>query len=380
MTQPPLRSGTLADLRINPHRWSHVEVLTRRLAAEDALPAVAIQVLRDGHCLPQPLQVGRQRESDESADTLHENAIFLVASITKPVVAMAALRLVEQGEISLNDRIVDLLPEFDAPPRRPMTIRHLLTHTSGLPDMLPNNRKLRQENRPLPAFFEGTCAVTLDFPPGHGVQYQSMGFVLLAEIIHRISGRSCRQFVHDEILAPLQMHDSALGADESWFEGPAAKIDRLVEVRVPEDQQEGHDWNWNSQYWRQFGAPWGGLLASVNDIARLCYSLTGGPSPLSPATIAQMTSNQLHALASVSDVDRRTRGWGLGWRLNWPTHPATFGDLVDSEAVGHWGATGTVCWADRASGTGCVILTSQPLDRGRNLLVHLSNAIVSALE
>jgi CubicO group peptidase (beta-lactamase class C family) len=380
MTQPPLRPGTLADLRINPHRWSGVENLARRLVADDLLPAVAIQVVRDGHCLPQPLQAGRQRLDDESADTLDENAIFLVASITKPVVAMGVLRLLEQGEISLNDRVVDLLPEFDAAPRRPMTIRHLLTHTSGLPDMLPNNRKLREENRPLSAFFEGTCAVTLDFPPGHGVQYQSMGFVLLAEIVHRISGVSCRQFVHEEILAPLQMHDSALGADENWYEGPEPKINRLVEVRVPEEQQEGQEWNWNSRYWRQFGAPWGGLLASVDDIARLCHSLIGGPIPLSPATIEQMTSNQLHALAGVSEADRRTRGWGLGWRLNWPTHPATFGDLIGPHVVGHWGATGTVCWADRASGTGCVILTSQPLDRGRNLLVHLSNAIAASLE
>jgi CubicO group peptidase (beta-lactamase class C family) len=380
MTQAPLATGSLADLRINPHRWSSVEALARRLVADNALPAVAIQVVRHGHCLPQPLQAGRLRISDESASTLCEDAIFLVASITKPVVAMGVLRLLEQGQLSLNDRIVDLLPEFDAAPRRPMTLRHLLTHTSGLPDMLPNNRKLREDNRPLSAFFEGTCAVTLDFPPGHGVQYQSMGFVLLAEIIHRISGVSCRQYVHDEILAPLQMHDSALGADESWYEGPAAKIDRLVEVRVPEDQQEGVEWNWNSRYWRQFGAPWGGLLARVDDIARLCHSLMGGPSPLSPATIEQMTTNQLHAFAGVSEVDRRTRGWGLGWRLNWPTHPATFGDLLGPDVVGHWGATGTVCWADRASGTGCVILTSQPLDRGRNLLVHLSNAIVSAME
>lgn len=380
MSQQSLRPGSLADLRINPHRWKRVENLLGGLVVDGMLPAAAIQVVRNGMCLPRPLQLGRQCLHDESAGALKDEVTFLVASITKPVVAMAVLRLLEQGQLSLNDRIVDLLPEFDAAPRRPMTVRHLLTHTSGLPDMLPNNRKLRQENRPLSAFFEGTCAVTLDFPPGHGVQYQSMGFVLLAEIIQRLSGVSCRQFVHEQILAPLQMHDSALGADESWFEGPEPKIDRLVEVRVPEDQQEGADWNWNSRYWRQFGAPWGGLLASVNDIARLCHSLIGGPSPLSPATIAQMTTNQLPALAGVSEVDRRTRGWGLGWRLNWPTHPATFGDLVGVDVVGHWGATGTLCWADRGSGTGCVILTSQPLERGRNLLVHLSNAIVAALE
>src|SRR5690606_488994 len=109
MTQPPFRPASLADLRINPHRWSSVEDLTRRLVADDLLPAVAIQLIRNGRCLPQPLQAGRQRLDDESADTLDENAIFLVASITKPVVAMGVLRLLEQGELSLNDRVVDLL-------------------------------------------------------------------------------------------------------------------------------------------------------------------------------------------------------------------------------------------------------------------------------
>lgn len=371
------RPGSLSDLSIDATRWSIVENLARQLVEDGTVPALAIQVLSGNRGLERPLAVGRQRLSDETEPVRHDSR-FLVASITKPVVALAALRLVERGQIALNDRVVDLLPEFASAPRRTMTVRNLLTHTSGLPDMLPNNRQLRQANSPLSAFFEGTCAVTLDFPPGHGVQYQSMGFVLLAELIARASGVACRQYVQQEVLDSLGMLDSALGAPDEWFSGKTPQIERLAEVQVPEDQQDGDTWNWNSRYWRQFGAPWGGLLSTADDVARLCQSMLDPESVFSPAMVRQATSNQLTYLPNVPDVDRRSRPWGFGWRLNWPSHSATFSDLLDPDVVGHWGATGTVCWIDRKHDRACVILSTRPLDRGRNHLVRLSNAIVAA--
>ncbi|WP_337241529.1 serine hydrolase domain-containing protein, partial [Proteus faecis] len=84
--------------------------------------------------------------------------------------------------------------------KKPMTVRHLLTHTSGLPDMLPGNRELRQGRASLQDFCDGTFDVPLDFPPGRGVQYQSMGFVLLSRIIELASGRTIHDFVQQEIL------------------------------------------------------------------------------------------------------------------------------------------------------------------------------------
>jgi CubicO group peptidase (beta-lactamase class C family) len=244
--------------------------------------------------------------------------------------------------------------------------------------MLPNNRKLREENRPISSFFEGTCAVTLDFPPGHGVQYQSMGFVLLAEIISRKTGQPCAEFVRNEIFAPLGMTDSALGAPDDWFDGPAARRERIVEVRLPKEQEGGDGWNWNSRYWQQVGAPWGGMLSSANDVARFCLSMTDRGGPFSLATQSAALSNQLISFPDVPEADRRCRPWGLGWRLNWLSHSANFGDLLGPGVAGHWGATGTLCWIDAVTGIVCVILSSQPLDRGRNHLVRLSNAVVAA--
>jgi CubicO group peptidase (beta-lactamase class C family) len=357
--------------------------LARTLVEDGTLPALAVDVVHKDRCLERPLLFGRQRLDDELG-TLREDAVFLVASLTKPVVAMGVMLLVEQGRLALNERVVDLIPEFDAPPRRPMLVRHLLTHTSGLPDMLPNNRSLRERNAPLTAFLEGTLAATLDFPPGRGVQYQSMGFVLLSEIVARLSGLSCRQFLATHLFGPLGMADTALGAPDEWFTGPSPRAERIAEVAIPPEQESGEGWNWNSRYWRQLGAPWGGLLTTPRDLARLCrMMLAGGAAgdvPLfAPATIAAATANQLDALRDVPEADRRARAWGLGWRLNWPAHAASFGDLVGPRTFGHWGATGTMFWMDPDREAAAVILSTQPFDRCGCHLARVSNAITAAL-
>jgi CubicO group peptidase (beta-lactamase class C family) len=368
---------------LDPLRWERVVELARTLVEEGTVPALAVDVVRKDRCLERPLILGRQRLDDELG-TLREDAVFLVASLTKPIVAMAVMLLVEQGRLALNERVVDLIPEFDAPPKRPMLVRHLLTHTSGLPDMLPNNRSLREHNAPLGAFLEGTLAVTLDFPPGRSVQYQSMGFVLLSEIVARLSGQSCRQFLAAHFFEPLGMTDTFLGAPEEWFAGPSPQAERIAEVAIPPEQEGGAGWDWNSRYWRQLGAPWGGLLTTPRDLARFCRVIlaegaAGDVQLFAPATIAAATTNQLDALRDVPEADRRARAWGFGWRLNWPAHTASFGDLAGPRTFGHWGATGTMFWMDPDRDAAAVILTTQLFDHCGRHLARLSNAIAAAL-
>jgi len=352
--------------------------------ADDAtVPALAIDFVRRDSGLEEPLLFGRQRLED-SPGTIRDNAIFLVASLTKPFVAMAVMMLVEQGRIALNERVRDLIPEMDATPKRPMTVRHLLTHTSGLPDMLPHNRQLREQQAPFEKFLEGTLAVTLDFPPGHGVQYQSMGFVLLSEIVFRVSGLRCSDFLRQNIFEPLGMCHTSLGAPDEWFVGESPMVDRIAEVVVPADQQDYPDWNWNSHYWRQFGAPWGGLLTTPRDLSIFAQMMLSGGRRgdvrlFSPATIAAATTNQLHEFREVPEADRRARAWGFGWRMNWPSHVASYGDLLGPRTYGHWGATGTMIWIDPDRDTAAIILSTQPFERSGSHLARLSNAIAAAI-
>lgn len=348
--------------------------LLKNWTAEDKVPAAALCVGRRGRMV-QPRFFGKHRP-EANAPALKDDALFLVASITKPVTVTAAMMLVERGELALDDRVSSIIPAFGARGKSEVLVRHLMTHTSGLPDMLPENEKLRRAHRPLSAFVEGTCQIGLAFAPGTRVSYQSMGTLMVAEIVHQISGKTIQEFLRQEIFEPLGMTDTSLG----WREG---KRDRIPVVRLAPDAMK-ENWTNNSPYWLGIGAPWGGMITSPADFARFCQMmLQGGQLDgvrlLSPAAVRAMTMNQLAAMPRVPEEERRCRPWGLGWRLNWPAHSASFGDLLGPRTFGHWGATGTVCWIDPDADAFCILFTTQPQEPDGRFLARVCNAVAAAL-
>lgn len=367
------------DEGLSPDRWEAVTRLVQSGVAEGRWPEIAIETgSANGPAGTFSGGVQCERAAESGGPP-----VFLTASLTKPVVAMGILKLLEQGQLRLHDRVSDLVPEFGGAGRYPVEVRHLLTHTSGLPDLLPNDRELRGRNAPLSEFLAELCQCKPAFPPGRGVQYQSSGFILLAEILQRLTQTDFRAWLAENVFEPLKMRQSWLGLP---LDRPNARdriLARLIPVVLPKEQV-GHDgWNWNSDYWRRLGAPWGGLFSTTGDLGRLAQSLLrGGQTAIganlwSPATVAAATCNQLATLREISEVDSRTRPWGLGWRLNW-RDTATFGDLLGPRAYGHWGATGTLMWIDPDPGIYAVILTSRPWDESGPAIVRLSNAIRAA--
>ena len=101
--------------------------------------------------------------------------VYILASITKPVTVTALMLLVERGQVSLADPVQKYLPEFQGPDRGKVRVQDLLTHTSGLPDMLPDNVKLREANAPLADFIKGAMTTPLLFEPRTRFSYSSMG-------------------------------------------------------------------------------------------------------------------------------------------------------------------------------------------------------------
>jgi CubicO group peptidase (beta-lactamase class C family) len=281
------------------------------------------------------------------------------------------MMLVDRGQLTLEDRVAAFVPRFAANGKQEVTVRHLMTHTSGLPD----DEKLRQAHKPLAAFIEEICKLPLLFAPGTKLSYQSMGIAVLAEIVHQVTGQTLAEFLRKEVFGPLAMSDTSLG----W---QPAKKERIAAVRVAPALSKA-DWNWNSPYWLGFGAPWGGLVTSPADFARFCQLLLNGGSLgevrlLSPAAVRAMTTNQLACMPHVPEEERRCRPWGLGWRLNWPGHADSFGDLVGPRAFGHWGATGTLCWIDPDTETFCTLFSTQPLADEHHFLARVSNAVAAA--
>lgn len=371
-----------AEMGLDPQRWQGVLNLVSDWCHRHEIPGAGLQLVR-GDQTTGPQLLGRQ-SAEPNAPPMRQDAIFLIASITKPMVGAGILLLAERGLLTLDERVEEYLPDFGKHSKHSITIRNLLTHTSGLPDMLPQNRDLRVANEPLSAFITAIYGISPDFAAGRGVQYQSTGFAILGEILHRISGKPAPQFLHDEFFAPLGMHDTALGAPDSWYEGPQPRIDRIAGLSLTPEQLTEQTWNWHSRYWRQLGAPWGGLLTTPADLSRyaqmwLQQGAVDGRRYLSAATVAAATRNQLEQMKEVPADDRRCRPWGLGWRLNWGAHSANFGDFLSPTAYGHWGATGTALWIDPARDVCCTFLTTLPQEPHGKYLSRLSNAVCGAL-
>src|ERR1700722_9573160 len=129
------------EIGIDPIRLQAIFDTLKRWTDVDLLPAAGICIGRNGRAL-EPRFFGR-RTSEGDAPALPHDALFLTASISKPVTVAAVMILVERGLLSLGDRVAQFVPRFGVNGKEEVQIRHLMTHTSGLPDILPNNEALR---------------------------------------------------------------------------------------------------------------------------------------------------------------------------------------------------------------------------------------------
>jgi CubicO group peptidase (beta-lactamase class C family) len=317
------------------------EVVDRAVAAGDVRAAV--------------LDVRRGKQSFERAfgQARGPETVFIVASISKPMTATGVMLLADRGKLALSDPVRKFIPEFSGGDRDRVTVEHLLTHTSGLPDMLPENIELRRRHAALDDFVAGTCRAPLLFKPGTKVSYQSMGILLAAEIAQRVTKMPFREFLRREVFLPLGMRQTSLGLGGRRIDGTA------------QCQVEGKDdWNWNSAYWRDLGAPWGGVHSTAADISKFLNSfLRPNGLVLKRDTAAGMIANHTPGLNDT---------WGLGWKLE----PGAFARACSPRTFGHYGATGTVAWGDPETGTRCVLLTTWPAEQSQaKLLVPVSEAV-----
>lgn len=360
---------------IDHSRWAETVRLIDRLVADATLPAVSVAAgtLQGGE-----LRYARGPFDPQTPGSriVAESDPFLVASITKPVTVAAAMLLVERGTIGLDDPVADHVPEFLGTGKDRICIRHLMSHTSGLPDMLPANDALRAAHAPFAEFVREICRCDLLFEPGTRVSYQSMGTAMLAEIVQRRSGKPFGEFLESEFFEPLQMRSTHLGVS-------GEQADAVVRIRLSPSQL-ATDWNWNSPYWLGFGAPWGGMTSSAADLGRWARAFLGGGMLdgvriMSETTVRLMSTSRMDAFPKLSDDDRRTRTWGLGWRVVGAGVATHLGELVTPETYGHFGATGTILWIDPTRDAYAVILTSRAFEETEPHMLRLSNAISAAI-
>lgn len=347
--------GTPLLAALRRERWDDAADVLARAAAEGQVAAAVLYV--------------RQGESSMTrvfGQARSEHAMFLLGSISKPIAVTAVMTLFDQGEFKLDDPLQKFFPPFTGDGRDAVTMRHLLTHVSGLPDQLPENNALRKKHASLAEFADQALRTPLHFAPGSKYEYSSMAILLATRVAELLSGTDILTLVDRAVLRPLKMEHSAQGVGRF-------ALDDLVPCQTERAAPEAgggdpgaKDWDWNSPYWRKLGAPWGGTHASAPDVGRFLAEFLGERGiAVKPETARLMTRNQ-----NPQGLLPRGLGWNVG---------ATAGSAGCSEKTfGHTGSTGTLCWADPVSSTICVVLTSLPAQAVRPHPRDVAAASVSA--
>jgi CubicO group peptidase (beta-lactamase class C family) len=261
-----------------------------------------------------------------------------IASLTKPVTATAIMQLVERGTIGLDDPVAGWVPEL-RPARpigietvRPVTIRDVLSHTSGLSDIAPS--QLRGASISPEAHLAAVCRKRLRFPPGSAYAYASDPWYLLSATVERASGVSFPQYLRERILAPLGMH--ATGFDPRAL-APSVAPRGLFPVPLTADEA--------LEAFGRLAMPGGGLWSTPGDMARfgramLLGGALDGSRILEPTTVESMVEVQTSRLRQFDTGDPVHYGLGYdrpGLAADGPLPPASFG---------HSGATGSVLSID----------------------------------
>lgn len=330
-----LGSPVLAALR--QERLDEAAGILERAAADGQITSAVLHVIQRETAFTRSF--GKAR---------NEHAMFLLGSISKPINVTALMTLFDRGAFKLDDPLKKFIPQFTGGNREQVTMQHLLTHVSGLPDQLPENDELRRKHAPLGEFAAHAIRTPLHFAPGSKYQYSSMAILLAARVAEVISGTDILTLVDRAVLQPLKMRHSAQGLGRFKLEDMVpCQTDRAAPEAGGGDPN-AKDWDWNSPYWRKLGAPWGGTHCSAPDVARfLARFLNETGAAIKPETARLMVTNH-------NPPGLTPRGLGLAVG-------ATAGSTGCSERTfGHTGSTGTIAWADPATHTICVVLTSLP--------------------
>jgi CubicO group peptidase (beta-lactamase class C family) len=277
-----------------------------------------------------------------------ENAMFLLGSISKPINITALMTLFDRGEFQLDDPVKKFIPQFTGDGRDAVLMRHLLSHVSGLPDQLAENDALRKGHAPLSEFVVHAIRTPLSFAAGTKYQYSSMAILLATHVAERLSGTDILTLVDRTVFQPLGMKHSAQGLGRFEQQEMVPVQTEFAAVEAGGGDPSAKEWDWNSPYWRKLGAPWGGTHASAPDVGKfLAEFLLEKGAVVKPETARRMITNH-------NPPSQTPRGLGLN------VGPAAGSEGCSEKTFGHTGSTGTIAWADPASRTICVVLTSLP--------------------
>ncbi|MBI4245560.1 MAG: serine hydrolase, partial [Candidatus Rokubacteria bacterium] len=293
------------------------------------------------------------------------DTIFDIASLTKPLgTALAVMSLVERGHVTLDAPLGRYLREFRGRDFDQVTIRRILTHSAGFPAIPPTEAVAGG----FPGAARALATKRLDYPPGTGFQYSDTGFILLGELVRRVSGEPLDRYLARILFRPLGLRDT------TFHPSPAQRA--LV---APTEYANGHllRGEVHDPRARLLGGVAGhaGMFSTAADLARICRMLLRG-GELDGHRVLRASTVRLMWTRTPEDDGLRA----LGWDMSSP-FARTLAPFFPSGSVGHTGFTGTAVWLDPASQTYVILLTNRvhPSGGGAARIRELRTRVAAAV-
>jgi CubicO group peptidase (beta-lactamase class C family) len=363
-----LPTAAPADAGLSAERLARMDEAVNDLVAQEKIPGAVVAVLRKGKVVHFQAYGRRGRERSLPMKT---DSIFRIYSMTKPITTVAAMMLVEEGKIGLDDPASKYVPEFKnlkvydgadgvtpkfIAPRREMTVRDLMRHTSGLSygfldktpvDLMYLSKAVLDRDTDLPTMTRKLSEIPLKHQPGEKFEY-SVSVDVLGRVVEVASEQPLDEFFAERIFRPLDMRDTG-------FFVPEEKLNRFVTnyTRKDDGRLEVRETPQDSPYRNKPGlfSGGGGLVSTARDYARFCQMMLSGGKLgdarlLKAETVAEMTRNQLPKSAlpigvGAGDV-RPGVGFGLGFYVRMEPDKAKPASVANEYGWG--GAASTHFW------------------------------------
>ncbi|GEL78572.1 serine hydrolase domain-containing protein [Tenuibacillus multivorans] len=350
-TSPVLHPGSTTGAGMVQQALDEIDPIMEEMISDQVMPGAVAFVARRGHIVKHDAYgYTYQYTDDQFTETdqpikMQEDTIFDLASISKIFTTTAAMKLYEEGYFELDDSVSEHLPEFAENDKEDVTIRQLMTHTSGFPAWIP--LYTQGDSR------EERVQIVLEHPlsnePGDSYTYSDLNMITLGTLVERLSGQRLDEYVKEHITDPL-------GMDDTMYNPPKSLKHRIAATEYQPYIDRGLVWGevHDENAWSLDGvAGHAGVFSTASDVAKFAHMFIndgryGGKRILKEETVKELVENQIPQFPG----DDHGLGWelGQGWFMD---------ALSEGTTLGHTGYTGTSIVINQNNDTIAILLTNR---------------------
>ena len=349
-----------------PPDFSAVDAVIEKAIAEETIPGAVVVIGHDGKVVYR--KAYGDREVTPRREAMTPDTIFDLASLTKTFTAVCVMRMVELGQVRLNDPVARYIPEFAGQGKQDITVRQLLTHYSGLEPDLDLKQPWQGKETALRMAFSATPLA----PPGSRFIYSDINGIVLGALVERVSGMPLDKYLEAHVTGPLGLATTRFLPPAEWKPriAPADYAERVLGEGIRILHLRG---TVNDPTARRMGGVAGhaGIFSTADDLSKYAQWLLDRDRVLAAATIEKMTTPQ--------QPPEQTELRGLGWDIG-SSFANQRGELLPVGGFGHTGWTGTSLWVDPLTRTYIILLsnTTHPSGMPRRGMISLRSRVATA--